>query len=827
MTSSTHELSFREDGDKGETTSITSLESQSQYDLLGRFDRLRETTQDNDKSTATVDTSAQNTVVISRARGALEESALSSPWPPGDRHHQDVSMSNSGLQPRDSVSQQGSVAPRYAYKTRSFAATTPRSQGPHENPSDQRTPSASNTARSVRPDGIAPRTLTTALSTLAEKDPAIYTSDESANPFIPTHRLNYSFELPSSRTKPTRLTQRSESIHPSAFSDSHYSAPTTTHDSTMTSSVPMDVNTTVVDESCGTQPTSDANTTSCTLTTAPSSDQSNTLSNTRSSVPSKRSTQSSRYADSNLPSEIPRGSVTFTFPTRARYGTTDTSPASSAATVVQNVFRPRAQSTALLGPQISAQSSAIKDFIKGPHPFPATSRSLNPFMEEDIYLVPTSTGNVFLTGPTNPPPRPPIATRPPTVADTEQTHLHVGYDSSKESSTFSRKTRQPDTSQNVQCAAQNDSSGYPNLSKSTTQSTLFTHSADLASERTGSSSRLAYSAAPRTRPPTNSVLLTERERHAIPQLHIPHGYKREYIAIESPSDVHQPPTQLTQPVPPVYHPMHSYVPLSQLTDTNLQAEQEEQQFTKTITDLWDAPNDPYSTYVGQRVPEIPFSYQTQRADTSKEVPPTCRQTQRVRSHPPTSRSRSLSPQQHSEPPSPSSSSTSSSPIKGNHFRRAEYRDPTPPRGDKPPSILKRPNTHKARLERPGESSVDSLSAQHARSVKFADSPTIVEQIAPPAPLLPPASAPSTPMLIDTPVLYPTYQPYHIPQSAPHSNVHMEMPKYPHELSKQGLRLFIKRFELWAATKRMDEQAAKLAFPLAFNNMTAQEYFIRT
>jgi hypothetical protein len=50
---------------------------------------------------------------------------------------------------------------------------------------------------------------------------------------------------------------------------------------------------------------------------------------------------------------------------------------------------------------------------------------------------------------------------------------------------------------------------------------------------------------------------------------------------------------------------------------------------------------------------------------------------------------------------------------------------------------------------------------------------------------------------------------------------MEMPKYTQELSKQGLRLFIKRFELWAATKRMDEQAANLALPLAFNNLTAQ------
>jgi hypothetical protein len=81
------------------------------------------------------------------------------------------------------------------------------------------------------------------------------------------------------------------------------------------------------------------------------------------------------------------------------------------------------------------------------------------------------------------------------------------------------------------------------------------------------------------------------------------------------------------------------------------------------------------------------------------------------------------------------------------------------------------------------------------------------------------------MQVDSTILYPSHLPYHIPYSNPHSSVQMEMPKYTQELSKQGLRLFIKRFELWAATKRMDEQAAKLAFPLAFNNLTAQEYFI--
>jgi hypothetical protein len=85
------------------------------------------------------------------------------------------------------------------------------------------------------------------------------------------------------------------------------------------------------------------------------------------------------------------------------------------------------------------------------------------------------------------------------------------------------------------------------------------------------------------------------------------------------------------------------------------------------------------------VPQIPFSHPTQRAAVA---PTGFRQTQRVTSPDqtrPASRSRLLSQQQRSEPPSLSSPSTSSSPIKSNNFRRAEYRDPTPPRGYKPPS----------------------------------------------------------------------------------------------------------------------------------------------
>jgi hypothetical protein len=72
---------------------------------------------------------------------------------------------------------------------------------------------------------------------------------------------------------------------------------------------------------------------------------------------------------------------------------------------------------------------------------------------------------------------------------------------------------------------------------------------------------------------------------------------------------------------------------------------------------------------------------------------------------------------------------------------------------------------------------------------------------------------------------PSFPIFCVPKTNPHSHINMEMPKYTHELSKQGLRLFIRRFELWAATKRMDDQAAKLAFPLSFQNCTAQQYFL--
>jgi hypothetical protein len=71
----------------------------------------------------------------------------------------------------------------------------------------------------------------------------------------------------------------------------------------------------------------------------------------------------------------------------------------------------------------------------------------------------------------------------------------------------------------------------------------------------------------------------------------------------------------------------------------------------------------------------------------------------------------------------------------------------------------------------------------------------------------------------------TFPTYHVPKTKPHSHINMEMPKYTHELSKQGLRLFIRRFELWAAAKRMDDQTAKLAFRLGFQNCTGKQYFL--
>ncbi|OXA49407.1 Retrovirus-related Pol polyprotein from transposon opus [Folsomia candida] len=64
-----------------------------------------------------------------------------------------------------------------------------------------------------------------------------------------------------------------------------------------------------------------------------------------------------------------------------------------------------------------------------------------------------------------------------------------------------------------------------------------------------------------------------------------------------------------------------------------------------------------------------------------------------------------------------------------------------------------------------------------------------------------------------------------PQPAPLVNINLEMPKYGHELSKLGLRLFIQRFLRWAEAKRLTVPQAKLTLPLAFSNATAQHYFM--
>ncbi|OXA42498.1 hypothetical protein Fcan01_22814 [Folsomia candida] len=64
-----------------------------------------------------------------------------------------------------------------------------------------------------------------------------------------------------------------------------------------------------------------------------------------------------------------------------------------------------------------------------------------------------------------------------------------------------------------------------------------------------------------------------------------------------------------------------------------------------------------------------------------------------------------------------------------------------------------------------------------------------------------------------------------PQPAPLVNINLEMPKYGHELSKLGVRLFIQRFQRWAEAKRLTVIQAKLTLPLAFSNATAQHYFM--
>lgn len=52
-----------------------------------------------------------------------------------------------------------------------------------------------------------------------------------------------------------------------------------------------------------------------------------------------------------------------------------------------------------------------------------------------------------------------------------------------------------------------------------------------------------------------------------------------------------------------------------------------------------------------------------------------------------------------------------------------------------------------------------------------------------------------------------------------------MPKYGHQLSKLGLRLFIQRFQRWTEAKRLTVPQAKLTLPLAFSNAIAQHYFM--
>lgn len=64
-----------------------------------------------------------------------------------------------------------------------------------------------------------------------------------------------------------------------------------------------------------------------------------------------------------------------------------------------------------------------------------------------------------------------------------------------------------------------------------------------------------------------------------------------------------------------------------------------------------------------------------------------------------------------------------------------------------------------------------------------------------------------------------------PAPAPLVNINLEMPKYGHQLSKLGLRLFIQRFQRWAEAKRLTIPQAKLTLPLAFSNATAQHYFM--
>lgn len=63
-----------------------------------------------------------------------------------------------------------------------------------------------------------------------------------------------------------------------------------------------------------------------------------------------------------------------------------------------------------------------------------------------------------------------------------------------------------------------------------------------------------------------------------------------------------------------------------------------------------------------------------------------------------------------------------------------------------------------------------------------------------------------------------------PTTMSRPKINIDMPKYNQQLSKLALRLFIQRFELWGNAKGLNCKEAKLTFPLAFSNPTAQSYF---
>jgi hypothetical protein len=124
FTSSTHDVTYRDD-DNADGTSLASVDSTTNFNMQVRFHKLKNGSASQDGNSATdPDQTAPSTSrgpptsqsrtfqpnYIRQSRMDLDESALTSPWPPkGPHQHNQCHISD--LRPADSVSQRPSYGP--------------------------------------------------------------------------------------------------------------------------------------------------------------------------------------------------------------------------------------------------------------------------------------------------------------------------------------------------------------------------------------------------------------------------------------------------------------------------------------------------------------------------------------------------------------------------------------------------------------------------------------------------------------------------------------------------------------------------------------------